>query len=251
MNGPIYRPKGRAREYAPLALNYYDGCSGGCLYCYTEGLWPGFSTKAPEEIGVRKGFKFEALEEQLKTFHPGPLEYVLLSFAGDPYCPSEDEHQVTRKVLELFFEHRIPTRILTKQGTRCLRDVPIFKRFMDAGISLTVGQSLTFSDIKDSMKWEPGCASPDERLTALDVLHENWIPTWASFEPVIVPAQSLDLMERGLTFIDHYAIGKLNHNKAIEDAIDWKTFGQQAVEMMKKNGKSFIIKKDLVERMEA
>jgi DNA repair photolyase len=251
MNGPIYRPKGRAREYAPLALNYYDGCSGGCLYCYTEGLWPGYSTKTRTEIGVRKGFKLSALEEQLKTFHPGPLEYVLLNFAGDPYSPAEDEHQVTRRVLELFYKHSIPVRILSKQGTRCLRDLPTFKRFTDAGIPIMVGQSLTFSDTMDSIKWEPGCAPPNERLKALEALNATGIPTWASFEPVIVPAQSLDLMERGLKFIDHYAIGKLNHNPDIEKAVDWKTFGQQAVEMMKKNGKSFIIKKDLVERMEA
>ena len=31
---PFYEPKGAAREYAPLALNLYNGCSHGCTYCY-------------------------------------------------------------------------------------------------------------------------------------------------------------------------------------------------------------------------
>lgn len=30
----IYEPKGRAREYAPLACNLYMGCTHGCKYCY-------------------------------------------------------------------------------------------------------------------------------------------------------------------------------------------------------------------------
>ena len=29
----IYEPKGKAKEYADLALNIYEGCSHGCKYC--------------------------------------------------------------------------------------------------------------------------------------------------------------------------------------------------------------------------
>ena len=29
---PIYEPKGKAREYADLALNIYTGCPNGCEY---------------------------------------------------------------------------------------------------------------------------------------------------------------------------------------------------------------------------
>ena len=32
----IYEPKGKAREYSPLAVNLYRGCSHGCLYCYAN-----------------------------------------------------------------------------------------------------------------------------------------------------------------------------------------------------------------------
>lgn len=28
----IYEPKGKAREYSPLVLNYYKGCSHECLF---------------------------------------------------------------------------------------------------------------------------------------------------------------------------------------------------------------------------
>lgn len=30
----IYEPRGKAREYAALALNLYRGCAHNCAYCY-------------------------------------------------------------------------------------------------------------------------------------------------------------------------------------------------------------------------
>ena len=32
----IYEPKGKAREYSPLALNLYLECQHGCKYCYAN-----------------------------------------------------------------------------------------------------------------------------------------------------------------------------------------------------------------------
>ncbi len=32
----VYEPRGRAREYSPLALNLYRGCSSRCVYCYAS-----------------------------------------------------------------------------------------------------------------------------------------------------------------------------------------------------------------------
>lgn len=34
----IYEPRGRAREYAPLACNVYSGCDHGCKYCYAPAV---------------------------------------------------------------------------------------------------------------------------------------------------------------------------------------------------------------------
>lgn len=30
----IYAPRGRALEYAPLAVSLYRGCPHGCVYCF-------------------------------------------------------------------------------------------------------------------------------------------------------------------------------------------------------------------------
>ena len=249
-NGLIYRPKGRAKEYAAYALNYYDKCTGGCKYCYCDGLWPGFSHGITEEIGTRKAFSFDKLERELKTFKAEPGEYVQLCFAGDPYCAAEEEIHITRTVLGLFLEYRVPTKILSKMGLAVLADLPFFKRFVADGIPLMVGQTLTFLNKEDSAKWEPGGAPPSERVGALSVLHDNGIKTWASFEPVIDPTQTLGLMTAGLKVIDFYAIGKLNHRPEIEKTINWKTFGKGAELMMKTYGKDYYIKADLRRLME-
>ena len=34
----IYEPAGKAREYSPLALNVYLGCSHKCEYCYANAM---------------------------------------------------------------------------------------------------------------------------------------------------------------------------------------------------------------------
>ena len=36
MNKAIYKPKGKAGEYARFACNFYVGCSNDCSYCYCK-----------------------------------------------------------------------------------------------------------------------------------------------------------------------------------------------------------------------
>jgi len=49
----VYEPKGRAGEYAPLALNLYRGCDHGCTYCYGPRVLhmerPDFATAEPRK----------------------------------------------------------------------------------------------------------------------------------------------------------------------------------------------------------
>jgi len=118
----------------------------------------------------------------------------------------------------------------------------IFKEF---GNNIIVGSTLTFSNKKDSLEWEPNASLPEKRLNVLKTLHDNGIRTWSSFEPVIIPSQSLELMEKTLDFVDEYKIGKINHNIEIEKKIDWNDFLEKTVHLMRVNKKSFYIKDDL------
>lgn len=136
----------------------------------------------------------------------------------------------TRKILSLFLEHQVPTMILTKGGKRCLRDLDLFKQFD----RIKVGASLTFANFLDSKQWEFHAAPPIERLMMLNKLHAAEIPTFASFEPVIRPDQTIALMEIASEDVDEYKIGKLNHHKILESAIDWVAFGGEADQLIRR-----------------
>ena len=165
---------------------------------------------------------------------------VLLSFIGDPYCKENDNLQITRQVLSLLNDADVPTAILTKGGERCLADIDIIKKFK----KIKVGATLTFDNDEDSVKWEPGAALPEERMNALRILKKEGIQTWASFEPVIDPEQTKRLIIKMMDFIDVFKIGKWNHDSKA-NSINWDTFTNDVITLLRKYNKKFYIKKDL------
>ena len=238
----IYTPKGRAREYSPLAANLYEGCSHGCLYCYAPGIRR-MTLDAYSSLSKPRSEILSKLATDCKSFRDS-RDQVLLSFIGDPYCHEEEEQKITREALRLFLEYRIPVAVLTKGGFRVRRDIDIMKKF---GRSIKVGATLTFHDPSLSLEWEPNAAPPFERIEGLRTIHENGIRTWASFEPVIDPDQSLRMIRASLDMVDEYRLGKLNHYRGIDEGIDWTAYLAQATALLRSKGKPFYVKQDLRE----
>lgn len=234
----IYEPAGRAREYSPLALNFYKGCTHNCIYCYVPNMLGRFN-RDYKHNECTLSVNYEELEKTAKKFQ-GCNKQILLSFTGDPYCGIEKD--ATRKVLNILNKYGHKVAILTKGGKRCLEDIDLFKQFGDR---IKVGATLTFDNIKDSQEWESGAALPDDRIYALEKLKAEGIKTWVSFEPVIDPSQSLNLLERVGDIVDHVKIGKLNNYKGIDKNIDWAKFIFEAVRICRKHNMKFYIKKDL------
>jgi len=238
----IYTPKGRAREYSPLALNLYTQCANGCDYCYC----PACLHKSPEEFfcdapeprkGIIKnlGISLSKIDEQ---------KQVLLSFIGDPYGKAADDNISTQNALLTLLNFDMPVAILTKSGSRCIRDYTLFQKFGDR---IQVGASLTFKSELDRDEYEPGAARAADRLETLKALHNAGIKTFASFEPVIDPAQSLQLMRDSLDFVDTYKVGKINNYKGLDKKIDWIWFLTRTLAILREAGKQIYIKKDLRE----
>lgn len=235
----IYEPRGKAREYSPLALNIYLTCTHKCAYCYA----PACRYQTQEEYFVSPSPRRDIaklLESELQK--DIPKRQVLLSFIGDCYCETQDSGKAVRQCLELLNEYRVPVAILTKGGKRCLKDLDLFQRF---GEHIQVGATLTFDNDKDSLEWESGAATPAERLETLKILHENGIRTFASFEPVIIPEQSINLMKQSLDFVDVYKVGKLNNYRGLDKGIDWTDFLQKTLDVLRPAGKAIYIKHDL------
>lgn len=239
----IYEPKGAAREYSPLALNYIKGCDHGCKYCYVPIMMKKFDKGyVHSNVYIAEEKKLmQQLEASMKKHRNSPKQ-VFISFLTDPYSSFNDQTNLTRRVLEMLLHYQIPVSILSKGGYRVLKDLDIIKKF---GKNIQVGASLTFTSITDSIKWEPGAAVPAERFEALEEIHSHGIRTWASMEPVIYPEQSLEIMDITRGYVDAYKVGKLNHFPKHEVKFNWEQFLIDTVSKLRGYNKQFYIKEDL------
>ncbi|MBC8569857.1 radical SAM protein [Zongyangia hominis] len=237
----IYEPKGRANEYSPYACNLYLGCTHGCKYCYAPHALQRTAENYFYSPSPRKNV-LKILEKDLQK-KAYDLQ-ILLSFIGDVYCETTDNNQTTRNALILLNSYHTPVAVLSKGGNRMLKDIDVFQSF---GKRICVGSTLTFFDDEKSLAWEPGAASPDERIQTLKVLHESGIRTFASFEPVIEPSESLRLIEKTLQddSVDHYKIGKLNNYRGLDKGIDWQEFLKNVLALLRPAKKQIYIKECL------
>lgn len=235
----IYEPRGKAREYSPLAANFYDGCDHRCAYCYA----PGIRRKTRDQYAVvtpRRDILHQ-LEKDCKKYAFSKRQ-VLFNFMGDPYCEAEETHRITSRAIRLLHDYKIPVAILTKGGMRAMHDIEALVKFGDHA---KIGATLTFDDRSMSQQWEPGAAIPDDRYQMLSEFHSRGVKTWASFEPVIDPAQSLKAIRQTIDIVDEYKIGKLNNYGGIDKSIDWTAFLTSVVAILRDHGKPFYIKHDL------
>ena len=236
----IYKPKGKALEYSPWALNLWLGCMHACKYCYAPKVLR-MKRREFHARGVpRKGI-LEALDKQLRT--PGavpPGSEILLCFTSDPYQPAEAEHQVTRRALEMLVDAGHQTVILTKNPKLALRDLDIMKRG-----KTKFGITALFMDEPSRQEWEPGASPLAERFRALAEAYDSGLRTWVSVEPVIYPEQALLVIHHLAQWTDKFKVGKLNHMPELECKIDWAKFLRDAVSLLQGLKKDYYIKRDL------
>ena len=234
----IYKSKGRAREYSPLALNYFRGCDHNCAYCYVPRMMLRFN-KNYKHYEVSCDNNFLMLKQSAKKLQ-GCNKQILLSFTSDPYCNYETTE--TAQVLEILNYYKHKVAILTKNPEKAFKDIEIIKKF---GERIKIGSTLTFDNNKDSTEWERYAALPESRINGLKQFAKEGINTWASFEPVIMPSQSLNMLKKVAKFINHVKIGKLNNWKYMEQHIDWHGFLYEAIRICRENNLPFYVKKDL------
>ncbi len=234
----IYRPSGRALEYAPLAANLYRGCNHGCLYCYApRALKTGreefhASPKPREGIICALRSDVEKLAGKPCSACKGdgcgdaedmgipcgrcegtgkePVGPVLLCFSCDPYQKIEREHRLTRQAIEILGEAGIAIRILTKAPTMAWeRDREVLLKYdVEFGISAAFGRDVFDSGCRF---WEPDAEPIASRFDALQDIHGYGVTTWVSMEPVLHPDGCCRLIEAYAGDVDFWRVGKLNH----------------------------------------
>lgn len=240
----IYEPSGKAGEYSPLALNLYNGCTHGCVYCYAPMVLKrdkfGFRSRVYPRPGILDLVRRDAQEYA----RVGDTRPVLLCFTCDPYWPGEDEEKLTRETLGIFKEHGVSFHVLTKGGLRAVRDLDLYKPGDQFAVTLTT------LNRHDSYALEPGAAFPDDRIEALRQFHAAGVRTWVSLEPVLYPEGTLALIRATADIVDLYKVGRLNYSPKANE-IDWGSFGRSAVALLDELGKDYYVKEDLRKCMEA
>jgi DNA repair photolyase len=231
----IYTPRGKAGEYAKLALNIYRGCDHKCKYCYAPRVLrmgkDDFHSPLPRKDILKQ------VEKDASIFK-GNKSHITMSFTSDPYQHIDFKYKFTREAIKILHKNNLSVQIITKSGKRAERDFDL----LTSNDILTT--TMTFLDDNDSLEWEPNAALPEQRIEAIKNAKKKGIQTWVSLEPVIDPEQSLKIIEKVHKFVDFFKVGKLNYHP-LSLKINWKTFGNEAIEILKKYNKKYYIKNDL------
>ena len=233
----IYRPAGKALEYATLALNLRRGCEHGCTYCWS----PSVLRMSPEDFHAasrpRPGI-LDALRKEAPGY-AGSQTPVLISFTSDAYSWSEGHDMTTRTALGILQSHDVPAHILTKAGMRASRDFDLL-----TGPGCAFGTTLCWTDDQDRLHWEPGAASVADRITAIKLAHSLGIRTWVSIEPVIVPEQCISLIQELSEWVDEWRLGRLNHHPLAAE-IEWARWAPKLLAAVKASGRDYLMKQSL------
>lgn len=194
------------------------------------------SLLSDDELWSIESWSLDVFEEDVRPVQP------MLSFTTDPYHPGDT--QLTRQVLRRLRYWDLGFCILTKGGSRALRDLDLFRPERDA-----FATTLTSIDADFAAKWEPAAAPPAERIRTLEAFKAAGIFTWVSLEPTLSPEASLAVVERTHDFVDLYKVGKANYLKGLSKSIDWRDYTLRMIEALQRVGVKHYIKKDLQEHL--
>jgi DNA repair photolyase len=167
------------------SINPYQGCEHGCVYCYARpthaylGLSPGldFETRI-----FAKANAAELLRAELSR--PGYVPGVIALGANtDPYQPAERRLGITRAVLEVLAEARLPVAVTTKSAL-VTRDVDLLTPMAQRRL-VRVFISLGTLDTDLARRLEPRANAPARRLEAMRRLSAAGVPVGVFASPMI------------------------------------------------------------------
>lgn len=164
---------------AKNGMNIYRGCLHGCIYCDSRSLC------------YQMNHKFEDIE--VKANAVGLLENTLrrkrnkcmigTGAMSDPYMPIEEKLGNMRKCLEEIERYGFGVTMITK-STKVLRDLDLLKKINEKS-KCVVQMTLTTYDEYLCRIVEPNVETTYERFRALEILHDNGIPTVVWLCPIL------------------------------------------------------------------
>ena len=236
---PIYKPKGKAKEYGDYAINIYTGCPHECYYCFAPSVLRKVKDDFHGCVEARKNIVEETKKQIEREKITGKL--IHLCFTCDPY-PKGYDSTPTREIIKILKGSGNNVQILTKNGIDASRDFDLLDSNDWFGITYAGYAPGEAYFVPQS---EPNAGTPCERLMALYEAKEKGIKTWVSAEPVLNAPDVLNLIELA-DYVDLWKVGKLNYHSS---DIDWADFGKRAERTLLSKGVPYYIKDSLREEM--
>lgn len=259
----IYRPQGKAGEYAPFAFNGYTGCDHDCEYCFNKrGV---FAHDWTTHAVLRKPFEgsedkaFELFQKEAIAKHHVLSDLgVMFSFKTDPCLYGT--WRLTWACAQFCLSAGIPVSILTKatewafdnydyskmyEGYKGLADY-LFS-LLEARDMLSIGFTLTGHD-----ELEPGAPTNKRRIETLQHIKEYGIRTYVSLEPIIDCTASMEMLKASQPYVDLYKIGlRSGVPQKYYDTKELHDFVAEVNELLAANGSTKVYwKRSIKERLE-
>lgn len=213
----IYNPAGKAGEYAEWACNFYVGCSNGCEYCYCKKgrsiKWLGGDTPTLKKCFRDEDHALEVFQKELAANLDELRKHGLFfSFTTDPML--RETQTLTMNAAGIALNSGVPVKILTKCASWVKNWIWWFNNSNSDNAAkewrnlIAIGFTLTGHD-----ELEPNTSPNAERIEAMRNLHAAGFKTFASIEPIIDVADSLDMMAETQGFCDLYKVGLMSGKK--------------------------------------
>lgn len=235
-------------EYANFCINHVQGCSHGCKYpCYAMMMAKRFGKIKSYDDWIKPaivGNALELLDSEIPKYKD-QIKFVHLSFTTDPFMYRHPEvSTLTLKIIEKLNKNGIKSSVLTKGiYPKILEDK------MKYGFDNIYGITLVSLDEKFRKAFEPFSVTFEERIEALEYLHNAGLKTWVSMEPYptpnLVKQDLIEILNR-ISFVDKIIFGKLNYNVKVSEFDSNTEFYEQSalkvINFCKKNKIDYHIK---------
>lgn len=177
------------------SANPYQGCEHGCVYCYARNAHEYWDYSAGQDFEQNILVKKTA-PALLRQFLENPkwkAATILLSGNTDCYQPAERKFEITRRMLEIFYEYRHPVAIITK-NTMIERDIDILSKLAaDDLVHVVLSLTTLNEDLKRIL--EPRTASARNILRTIRSLSAAGIPVSVNAAPMIPAINDTEMFD--------------------------------------------------------
>ena len=162
-----------------LGMNIYRGCSHGCIYCDSRSHCYQF-THPFEDIEVKINAP-DLLERALSSKRKKCM--IGTGSMSDPYMHCEKDLRLTRRCLEIIYNHGFGATVLTKSD-RILEDIDLIDK-INNDTKFVVQMTLTTYDDDLCKILEPNVCNTKKRIEVLEEMQKRGIPTIVWLTPVL------------------------------------------------------------------